>query len=77
MLSLNTCTEYINIYILLTRKRLCRVMWTCVIIFSGKKLSFTLQLYQNMDHTGRRNKYNVSKSVINLQVINSSNNIEK
>ena len=45
-------------------------------IFSGKQCTYNGQLYRNMDHTGRRNKYNVSKIVVNLQVINSSNNIE-
>jgi hypothetical protein len=30
-----------------------------------------------MDNTGRHNKHNVSKCVVNLQVIKFSNNIEK
>ena len=46
-------------------------------IFSGKKFTYNGLLYRNMDHTGRRNKYNVSKTVVNLQVVNSSNNIKR
>ena len=45
-------------------------------IFSGKKFIFSGQLYRNVVDTVRRNKYNVSKIVVNLQVIKTSNNIE-
>ena len=41
-------------------------------IFSGKEFNYSGQLYRNMDHNLRPNKYNVSKSVVNLQVIKSS-----
>ena len=63
-------------YILQTRNRLCNVMWIWLIIFSGKIFIFRSQLYRNVDHNLRRNKYNVSKIVVNLQVIKTSNNIE-